>query len=227
MKKSSIPIAMFAIIAATCTVQAELNVNFDGNLKPQTMHDIFAAAHQIAPAAAFPTRALQVEESPVDVRLKMRGLKPESGKALYSLLDERQLPLISQEIVEQVRDGEISVLYNTEKAYFTKTKSDNTRILVLESRDQSLLGMIRKASRAFPETRWDNPDGVPTGVGNKLCAEYVTNEVCQNRKVCRVVTAAGGSYGGLLGAVVGAVAGEYVCEWIPECSTVQTCIRWE
>lgn len=87
--------------------------------------------------------------------------------------------------------------------------------------------MIIKASRGFPSTRWDEPDGVPTGVGNKLCAEYVTNEVCQNRKVCRVVTTAGGSYGGLLGVVIGAVAGEYVCEWVPECSTVKTCIRWE
>lgn len=50
MKKTSILIAMFAVMAAASATQAAELVDFDGKLKPQTMHDIFANAHQFIPA---------------------------------------------------------------------------------------------------------------------------------------------------------------------------------
>lgn len=69
MKKTSILIAMFAVIAATSAAQAEINMDFDGKLKPQSMHDIFSGSHQIIPQEALaqvPVPApVDPEESPI------------------------------------------------------------------------------------------------------------------------------------------------------------------
>jgi len=53
MKKSNILIAVFAVIAAASSAHAQVQiVDFDGKLKPQSMHDIFATSHQLVPAGA-------------------------------------------------------------------------------------------------------------------------------------------------------------------------------
>lgn len=55
MKKTRILIATFAVIAATQAAKAETAaINFDGNLKPQTLHDVFVESHQIIPDAPLP-----------------------------------------------------------------------------------------------------------------------------------------------------------------------------
>lgn len=53
-KTTSMLIAMFAVIAAASVANAEMiNINFDGKLKPQSMHDIFTGSHQIIPQEAL------------------------------------------------------------------------------------------------------------------------------------------------------------------------------
>ena len=53
MKKSNILIAAVAVMtSAASAAQAQVNINFDGKLKPQSMHDIFANSHQLIPAGA-------------------------------------------------------------------------------------------------------------------------------------------------------------------------------
>lgn len=52
MKKTGILIAMFAMIATATAAMAEISVDFDGKLTPQSMHDIFANSHQLIPAGA-------------------------------------------------------------------------------------------------------------------------------------------------------------------------------
>lgn len=54
MKKSNILIAVFSVIvmAASVVKAQEFKIDFDGALKPQTMHDIFANSHQFIPAGA-------------------------------------------------------------------------------------------------------------------------------------------------------------------------------
>lgn len=50
MKKTSILIALFAVIAAASVAKAEAPaIDFDGKLEPQSMHDIFAESPQIIP----------------------------------------------------------------------------------------------------------------------------------------------------------------------------------
>jgi hypothetical protein len=56
MKKSNMLIAVFAVLAAASVAKAEnMEVNFDGQkgLQPQSMHSIFAAAHNIVPAGTL------------------------------------------------------------------------------------------------------------------------------------------------------------------------------
>ena len=53
MKKTSIMIAMFVVIAAASAARAEMAIDFDGRSKPQSMHDIFAASHQIIPSGVL------------------------------------------------------------------------------------------------------------------------------------------------------------------------------
>jgi len=73
MKKSNILVAVLAVLAAASVAKAEeINVDFDGankGFKPQSMHDIFAASHQILPKetlAYVPTPVpVDPEESPV------------------------------------------------------------------------------------------------------------------------------------------------------------------
>jgi hypothetical protein len=51
MKKTSILIAMFAVIAAASAAMAQAPaIDFDGKFKPQTMHDIFTNSHPLIPA---------------------------------------------------------------------------------------------------------------------------------------------------------------------------------
>lgn len=51
MKKMMI--AVFAIMAAGSAAKAEeINIDFDGKFKPQSMHEIFANGHQLLPAGA-------------------------------------------------------------------------------------------------------------------------------------------------------------------------------
>jgi hypothetical protein len=60
MKKSNMLIAVFAVLAAASVAKAgEVAVDFDGGkgFQPQSMHDIFAAAHQLVPAGALKTDA--------------------------------------------------------------------------------------------------------------------------------------------------------------------------
>ena len=68
MKKTSILIAVFAVIAAASVAKAEVSMDFDGKLKPQSMHDIFSESHQIIPSGALNEVAVPVpvdpEESP-------------------------------------------------------------------------------------------------------------------------------------------------------------------
>ena len=53
MKKSNILIAVLAVIAAASSTHAQVQVvDFDGKLKPQSMHDIFATSHQLVPTGA-------------------------------------------------------------------------------------------------------------------------------------------------------------------------------
>ncbi len=51
MKKSNILLAVLAVMAAASVAKAEMtDINFDGKLKPQSLHDIFANSHQLVPA---------------------------------------------------------------------------------------------------------------------------------------------------------------------------------
>lgn len=56
MKKSNILIVMLAVIAVASVAGAVEVVDFDGKFKPQSMHDLFAAGHQLLPAAALDTK---------------------------------------------------------------------------------------------------------------------------------------------------------------------------
>jgi hypothetical protein len=57
MKKSNMLIAVFAVLAAASVAKAEeIKIDFDGGnkgLQPQSMHSIFAAAHNIVPAGTL------------------------------------------------------------------------------------------------------------------------------------------------------------------------------
>jgi len=60
MKKSNMLIAVFAVLVAASVAKAEeVKVDFDGGkgFQAQSMHDIFAAAHNIIPAGALKTDA--------------------------------------------------------------------------------------------------------------------------------------------------------------------------
>jgi hypothetical protein len=52
MKKSNMLIAVFAVLAAASSAMAQVSMEFDGKLKPQSMHEIFANSHQLVPVAA-------------------------------------------------------------------------------------------------------------------------------------------------------------------------------
>lgn len=52
MKKTNILIAALAVMTTASVAQAQININFDGKLKPQSMHDIFADNHHLVPAGA-------------------------------------------------------------------------------------------------------------------------------------------------------------------------------
>jgi hypothetical protein len=69
MKKASILIATCAVIAAASAAMAESNMDFDGKLKPHSMHDIFAGSHQIIPQEALDKvpapSPVDPEESPI------------------------------------------------------------------------------------------------------------------------------------------------------------------
>jgi len=66
MKKTSILIAVFAVIAAASTARAETTINFDGNLKPQTLHDVFTESYQNIPDATqpFPMPSYNIHGNP-------------------------------------------------------------------------------------------------------------------------------------------------------------------
>lgn len=67
------------------------------------------------------------------------------------------------------------------------------------------------------------------------CIQQGTEEVCNNRRVCRVACwAAGGAIGGgtgtAVGGAIGGVAGQVcseVCEMVPECRSVSVCYQYE
>ncbi len=65
MKKTSILIAVFAVIAAASAARAEVAINFDGNLDPHTMHDIFADSRQIIPSGTLDQILVPVPVNPV------------------------------------------------------------------------------------------------------------------------------------------------------------------
>ena len=74
------------------------------------------------------------------------------------------------------------------------------------------------------------------GARARVCVEYRTEQQCSNRRVCRVVcSAAGGAAGAAVGGGIGAAAGigagtqvcQEVCDFVPECSNVQVCSRYE
>lgn len=69
MTKTSILIAAFAVIAATSAATAQVNLDFDGKLKPQSRYGIFSGSHQIIPQetlAQIPIPApVNLDESPI------------------------------------------------------------------------------------------------------------------------------------------------------------------
>jgi len=71
MKKTSILIAVFAVIAAVSAAQAEVAIDFDGNLGPQAMHDILADSRQIIPSGALDQVPVPVPVDPVESPIPM------------------------------------------------------------------------------------------------------------------------------------------------------------
>ncbi|MDP2865252.1 MAG: hypothetical protein Q8O90_03315, partial [Elusimicrobiota bacterium] len=71
MKKSNMLIAVFAVIAVASAAQAEVAINFDGNLGPQAMHDIFADSRQIIPSGALDQVPVPVPADPVESPIPM------------------------------------------------------------------------------------------------------------------------------------------------------------
>ena len=71
MKKSNTLIAVFAVIAAASAARAEVAINFDGNLGPQAMHDIFADSRQIIPSGALDQVPVPVPADPVESPIPM------------------------------------------------------------------------------------------------------------------------------------------------------------
>lgn len=68
MKKTSILMAMFALIAAASAAKAEAPaVDFDGKFKTQSMHDIFAESHQLIPPGTM-------EQSPAPAKVAFNPL---------------------------------------------------------------------------------------------------------------------------------------------------------
>lgn len=68
------------------------------------------------------------------------------------------------------------------------------------------------------------------------CIQSGTEQVCNNRSICRVVCqgaagGAGGAIGGATGAAIGTIGGgevcSQVCEIVPECRTVSVCYQYE
>lgn len=80
MKRNSVLIAVAAVLAAASPAKAEMNINFDGSMGPQSMHSIFAAGHNLVPASALQQAAPRASEAaPV---LRGKAIDPATYKAL-------------------------------------------------------------------------------------------------------------------------------------------------
>lgn len=133
MKKSNMLIAVFAVLAAASVAKAQ--VNFDGRagIKPQTLHSIFSASHQIIPEGAIkPAQAIdtvKATEKEADAEKAYRSLSYKIQKAQLAVLADINASVIRSAKLEMLigahgtevwfYSGTILVLNSDLKAVFT------------------------------------------------------------------------------------------------------------
>lgn len=256
MKKSTILIAVLAVMSAISVARAEeFKMDFDGNLKSQSMHDIFANSHQFIPAPK-----LSQIETPSELSDSQHGFACSNAQLAFACSPGEYFSAFTCKCTPgSLRQDEGALFYRLNEGVVNGViqgainATEGKGPVMVDLKNLLKYGTIKekeafvynnRGTYSFPagiiSRRFDTGGG--EGVDNKnrnslnlTCNEYVTVQVCTNRLVCRTACAAaagaagvwaGGSIGA--GAAIGASGQicQELCENVKECSDVRECASW-
>ncbi len=214
MKKSTILIAMFAVLTTASVTKAEVpQIYFDGN------------------GAVVNIKAI-LRESP-EFEAAVPEAQPQQAD-FFSHLNEGVVTGVIQGAIETcAAEGKDAVMIDLKNLLKYGT-----------TKEKAAFVYNKRGIYSFPlniiSRRFDTNGSA--GTGNKsrdslnlTCNSWSNVKVCSNRKVCRIACAAaagaaGAAAGGGIGA--GATIGasgqicQELCEYVEECSTVRECDSW-
>jgi len=152
----NILIAVFAVLAAVSSAQAQSNIDFDGKLKPQSMHDIFASSHQLVPAGTDTITPVTV---PVISKETPQAIK--HALAAYYVAQPRIKALISGYYLGKGNESAAASL--SDKT--TRVLAANGKVVVIRNGRQE---WIEDAALAAGVEATAFPDGQQKGVWNLI-----------------------------------------------------------
>lgn len=226
MKKTSILIAVLAVIAAASAAKAEVSVDFDGNLGAQSIQSSFSDPQRIV----FPPPT----PDPVPTPFPMPDTTPPP-------IQDELFSSLNTAVVNGVIQGAIVSLSARGKE---DVKTDLENLLKYGTMKEKM-GFVynKKAAYTFPAAiiamrdtpAAADPSRKRMAMKSQTCMASHNEKVCTQRQVCRVVcAAAGGGAGAALGGGVGAGIGigaatqicSELCDMLDECVNVTVCDQW-
>lgn len=225
MKKTSILIAMFTVIATASVVCAENIINFDGKGTSRgSFADLLQTAGSCqdnAPACSIPSPVAvksETEETPHVTagpdkfyRLKAAAIEKFRAAALHSTLVNG----IDHKVSQMISDRNTEVLFSGRRTLFVQISGQDKYTAIGETDNKNLLTFLKDLDSA-------EKSQATAANSNKLyCAKPRWVEQCKNKKILETVCELGTLANGTIGTIC-----SQVVKWIPECWQVMECDEW-
>ena len=211
MKKTSILIAVFAVMAAASVARAEgPQMNFDGRT-PGAMSFTEALKAMEMPQAMIPAPEILPSKSDILIQAEYYKLSTEDRKRLQ----ETAKAIEDADLVKLIKNYELSVLFSQREVLFNDLSGNELRLSEKQNRQALALvrGIVGKPANGL-SARFDMDNSTWM---QPVCVRWDYTETTVPKKVCKVVNA----------YVGGGWVGTLVCEMVPTTVTVRVCAEYQ
>ena len=211
MKKTSILIAVFAVMAAASVARAEgPQMNFDGRT-PGAMSFTEALKAMEMPQAMIPAPEILPSKSDILIQAEYYKLSTEDRKRLQ----ETAKAIEDADLVKLIKNYELSVLFSQREVLFNDLSGNALRLSEKQNRQALALvrGIVGKPASSL-SARYDMDNSTWM---QPVCVRWDYTETTVPKKVCKVVNA----------YVGGGWVGTLVCEMVPTTVTVRVCAEYQ
>jgi len=210
MKKTSILIAAFVVMAAASAVRAEgPQINFDSRIGAVSFTEALKTMEM--PQAMIPAPEILPSKSDILIQAEYYKLSTEDRKRLQ----ETAKAIEDADLVKLIKNDELSVLFSQREVLFNDLSGNALRLSEKQNRQALALvrGIVGKPASSL-SARYDMDNSTWM---QPVCVRWDYTETTIPKKVCKVVNA----------YVGGGWVGTLVCEMVPTTVTVRVCAEYQ